>query len=128
RPMRWMLVFIAVCGFAVFMFSRLPGGFLPSEDQGFFFVSYTGAPGGTAERTEVAVKQAEAVLQQESAVRNVASVVGFSFFGQGQTAALSFVDMYPWAQRPGAANSVDALVGRSNLSFLSIPEARIFAL
>ncbi|MBV7486070.1 multidrug efflux RND transporter permease subunit [Bordetella sp. BOR01] len=128
HPMRWMLAFLLVCGFAVFLFSRLPGGYLPSEDQGYFFVAYTGAPGGTAESTERAVNQAEQMLRQQSVVRNVASVVGFSFFGQGQTAAMSFVDLHPWAQRPGAGDSVDAMVGRSNLAFRTIPEALIFAL
>ncbi|MBO9353769.1 multidrug efflux RND transporter permease subunit [Bordetella petrii] len=128
HPLRWMLAFVAVCGLAVFLFARLPGGYLPSEDQGYFFVAYTGAPGGTADGTERAVNQAEAMLNQQHGVRNIASVVGFSIFGQGQTAGMSFVDMYPWGDRPGAANSVDTVVGRSNLAFRAVPEALIFAL
>ncbi|WAI83953.1 MULTISPECIES: multidrug efflux RND transporter permease subunit [Achromobacter] len=124
-PVRWLLAFLAVCGLTILLFSRIPGGYLPSEDQGYFFVSYTGAPGATAERTEAAVTQAEAYLRRQPEVRNVASVVGFSFFGQGQTAALSFVDLYPWADRE---RSVDALVSRSNAAFFTIPQAQIFAL
>lgn len=124
-PVRWLLTFLAVCGVTVFLFSRIPGGYLPGEDQGYFFVSYTGAPGATAERTEAAVAQAEAHLRRLPEVRNVASVVGFSFFGQGQTAALSFVDLHPWAERDV---SVDALVARSNAAFFTIPQAQIFAL
>ena len=128
KPLRWMLVFIAVCGLTVFLFTRLPGGYLPPEDQGYFFVSYTGAPGTTADRTQIAVQQAESVLRQQAAVRNVASVIGFSFFGQGQTAALSFVDLYPWSERRDAAAAVESLVNRSNFAFQAIPEALIFAL
>ncbi|ALM82861.1 multidrug efflux RND transporter permease subunit [Bordetella sp. N] len=125
RPKRWLLFFLALTGVTMFLFSRIPGGYLPSEDQGYFFVSYTGAPGGTADRTQVAVDQAEAILRQFPAVRNVASVTGFSFFGQGQTAALSFVDLKPWADRK---DSVDTLVARSNGAFRDIPQALIFAL
>ncbi len=128
RPLRWMLIFLGVCGLTVFLFSRLPGGYLPLEDQGYYFVSYTGAPGTTAEQTEAAVQQAESLLRQQPAVRNVASVVGFNFFGQGQTAALSFVDLHPWSERTDRSDAVDALVGRSNLAFRSIPQAMIFAL
>jgi multidrug efflux pump len=125
RPLQWLIGFMVVCGLTVALFARIPGGYLPSEDLGYFFVSYTGAPGSTADRTETAVEQAEAALRQMPGVRNVASVTGFSFFGQGQTAALSFVDLYPWSQRDV---SVDDLVARGNAAFFTIPQALIFAL
>ncbi|WP_233236965.1 multidrug efflux RND transporter permease subunit [Bordetella sp. LUAb4] len=125
RPKRWLLFFVVLTGLTIFLFSRIPGGYLPSEDQGYFFVSYTGAPGGTADRTQVAVDQAEAILRTFPGVRNVTSVTGFSFFGQGQTAALSFVDLYDWSDRK---DGVDALVARSNGAFRDIPQAIIFAL
>ncbi|MBO1113817.1 multidrug efflux RND transporter permease subunit [Bordetella petrii] len=128
HPVRWMLAFLLVCGIAILLFARLPGGYLPPEDQGYFFVAYTGPPGGTADGTERAVSQVEQMLRQQGAVRNVASVVGFSFFGQGQTAAMSFVDMYPWSKRPDAGDSVDSLVARGNLAFRSVPQALVFAL
>src|SRR5690606_4432322 len=104
HPVRWMLAFLLMCALAIALFARLPGGYLPSEDQGYFFAVYSGPPGGTSESTERAVEQAEQILRSQSAVRNIASVVGFSFFGQGQTAAMSFVDMYPWSERKGRAN------------------------
>ncbi|WP_266183629.1 multidrug efflux RND transporter permease subunit [Dyella humicola] len=127
-PVRWLLVFAVACVVTVFLFMRLPGGFLPTEDQGHIFVSYTGAPGSTVGRTQHAVDQVEAFLRQQPQVRNIATVTGFSFFGQGQSAALSFVDLQPWDERPGAGNSASALVQRSNAAFRQIPEAMIFAL
>lgn len=128
RPVRWLLVFVVACVATAYFFMRLPGGFLPTEDQGHIFVSYTGAPGSTMERTQQAVDQAEAFLWQQPQVRNIASVSGFSFFGQGQSAALSFVDLKPWSERPGADNSAEALVQRANGAFAHIPQALIFAL
>ncbi|OWT80241.1 MULTISPECIES: multidrug efflux RND transporter permease subunit [unclassified Achromobacter] len=125
QPKRWLLFFVVLTGSTLFLLSRIPGGYLPSEDQGYFFVSYTGAPGGTAERTQVAVDQAESILRKFPGVRNVTSVTGFSFFGQGQTAALSFVDLYDWSDRK---DGVDALVARGNGAFRDIPQAIIFAL
>ncbi|HEY2622954.1 MAG TPA: multidrug efflux RND transporter permease subunit [Dyella sp.] len=127
-PVRWLLVFVVACVVTVILFMRLPGGFLPTEDQGHIFVSYTGAPGSTVARTQQAVDQVESFLRRQPQVRNIATVMGFSFFGQGQSAALSFVDLKPWGERPGTENSASALVQRSNAAFRQIPESMIFAL
>ncbi|MCC8400330.1 multidrug efflux RND transporter permease subunit [Paraburkholderia sp. MMS20-SJTN17] len=127
-PLRWLLVFVAACAITAFFFLRLPTGFLPTEDQGHIFITYTSAPGSTEQRTQHAIDQVEAFLRQQPQVRNIASVTGFSFFGQGQSAALSFVDLKPWDERPGEANSASALVRRANGAFQQIPEAFIFAL
>ncbi|WP_233854760.1 multidrug efflux RND transporter permease subunit [Paraburkholderia sp. HD33-4] len=127
-PLRWLLMFVAACAITAFFFTRLPTGFLPTEDQGHIFITYTGAPGSTEQRTQRAIDQVEAFLRTQPQVRNVASVTGFSFFGQGQSAALSFVDLKPWDERSGEANSASALVRRANAAFRQIPEAIIFAL
>jgi multidrug efflux pump len=80
------------------------------------------------QRTTEAIHKVEAFLRQQPQVRNVVSVVGFSFFGQGQSAGTSFVDLKPWGERSGAENGADALVGRLNGFVQSIPGAVIFAL
>ena len=128
KPKRWLLVFLVACVATGWLFSRLPGGFLPTEDQGYVFVSYSAAPGSTTARTQEAIDQAEAFLKQQPQVRNVATVTGFSFFGQGQSAALTFVDLHPWDQRTGTENSASALVQRGNAYFRNIPGAIIFAM
>jgi multidrug efflux pump len=127
-PVRWLLVFLVVCVGTGLLFAQLPRGFIPGEDQGHIFVSYTAAPGATSQRTQQVVDQAEAFLRQQPQVRNIATVTGFSFFGQGQSAAMSFVDLKPWDERPGAANSSTALVGRANAAFWNLPQALVFAL
>ncbi|CAB3767197.1 multidrug efflux RND transporter permease subunit [Paraburkholderia humisilvae] len=127
-PVRWLVLFLVVCIATGLFFNRLPRGFIPNEDQGYFFVAYTAAPGATSQRTQQVVDQAEAFLRQQPQVRNIASITGFSFFGQGQSAAMSFVDLKPWAQRPGASNSAEALVARANAALRNIPQALVFAL
>jgi multidrug efflux pump len=127
-PLRWLAVFVGVCAVTVLLFMRLPGGFLPNEDQGYVFIAYTAAPGATMQRTEQAVEQAEAFLRKQPQVRNIVSVFGFSFFGQGQAMAMSFVDLQPWARRGGPDGSADALVRRANQAFFAIPQATIFAI
>jgi multidrug efflux pump len=127
-PIRWLLIFAVACVGIFWLYTRLPGGFLPNEDQGYFLVAYNAAPGATMQRTEQAVDQAEAFLRKQPQVRNVVTVVGFSLFGQGQSMAMSFVDLYPWGQRLGADDSAAALVRRANRAFFVIPQATIFAI
>ncbi|MFC0401703.1 multidrug efflux RND transporter permease subunit [Paraburkholderia rhizosphaerae] len=127
-PIRWLVVFAVVCVATGWLFTQLPRGFIPNEDQGYFFIAYTAAPGATSQRTQQVVDQAEAFLRQQPQVRNIASVTGFSFFGQGQSAAMSFVDLKPWSERPGTANSAATLVARANAAFRNIPQALVFAL
>jgi multidrug efflux pump len=127
-PLRWLAIFLAAAVVTVFLFLRVPGGFLPNEDQGYAFVSYTAPPGGTIQRTQSAVDAAEQWLRTRPEVRNIVSVVGFSFFGQGQSAALTFVDLKPWDERKSAAQSATSLIDAANAAFSRIPGAMIFAL
>jgi multidrug efflux pump len=127
-PRRWLLIFAAACVATVLLFGLLPRGFLPNEDQGYFLVAYNAAPGATMDRTQEAVDAAEAFLREQPQVRNVVTVVGFSIFGQGQSMAMSFVDLHPWAARTGPGDSASALVRRANAAFFMIPSATVFAL
>ncbi len=128
RPWLWIAVFVIVVALTALLYLRLPGGFLPDEDQGYLFVAYNAAPGATMARTRAAAEQAEAILRRLPEVRNVATVVGFSFFGQGQAVGMSFVDLHPWAERGGREQGAMALAQRMNAAFSQIPQAQVFAL
>jgi len=128
RPWLWLGVFVAAVVLTGLLYARLPGGFLPEEDQGYLFVAYNGAPGATVARTQEAVRQAEAILRRQPEVRNVATVIGFSFFGQGQNVGMSFVDLKPWAERGGREHGAAALARRMNAAMLGIAQAQVFVL
>jgi multidrug efflux pump len=73
------------------------------------------------------VRQAEAILLQQPEVLSVSSVIGFSFFGQGQSMAMSFVNLKPWGER-GRGHSSLELAQRLNVALSRIPQAQIFVL
>ena len=125
-PLRWLAVFLALLGVTVLLFFRLPGGFLPAEDQGTMMVNYESAPGSTMQRTQAAVQQMEGFLKQQPEVENIISILGFNFFGQGQTSALSFVKLKPWGERSGAEHDVDALIQRAFGATMGISSATIY--
>lgn len=128
RPLRWLAVFAVIVCITLLMFWRLPGGFLPTEDQGFIFVNYDAPPAATIQRTAQAVAKTEAFLRQQPQTDNIVSILGFNFFGQGQSAAISFVRLKPWGERRAKDDSVDAVIGRIMSFVAAVPEATIFAL
>jgi hydrophobe/amphiphile efflux-1 (HAE1) family protein len=74
------LIAVAVCGVIVLGLSRItPTGFLPEDDQGGLFVVVQLPGGASITRTKEVVRQAEAIVREESAVADFTSVIGLNF-------------------------------------------------
>ena len=95
------------------MFTRLPASFLPTEDQGYLIANVQLPPGATQARTLAVMQQVEGFFLRQPEVDKMVSVLGFSFSGSGQNAALAFVPLKPWDERKGAEHSAQALAGRA---------------
>ena len=128
RTGRWMVVFIAVVAAVGWTYTRLPSSFLPNEDQGYLIVSIQLPPGATVGRTEAVAKQVEEFFLKQVEVDQIVTVIGFSFFGQGQNAGLAFVPLKDWADRKGPSHSSQALAGRAFGAFMGIRDAFVFPL
>jgi multidrug efflux pump len=128
RPLRFLAVFAALVLITLLLFQRLPGSFLPTEDQGSILVAVQAPPGATTERTNVAIEQVKTWLRAQPEVRTVIFVRGFSFFGQGQSNAMAFVSLEPWDERRGEEHNALTLVNKALAAFSQIKEAMVFAL
>jgi multidrug efflux pump len=128
RPLRFLAIFVALIAITLLLFQRLPGSFLPTEDQGAILVAVQAPPGATTERTNVAIEQVKSFLRAQPEVRTVIFVRGFSFFGQGQANAMAFVSLKPWDERPGEEHNALTLVNKALGAFSQIKEATAFAL
>jgi multidrug efflux pump len=95
------------------LYGRLPTSFLPAEDQGYIIVNVQLPPGATQNRTLDVMEQVEAFVLKQPEVQSMVSVLGFSFSGSGQNAALAFVTLKDWAERKGPASRPQALAGRA---------------
>ncbi len=126
----------ALLGYAVVVVAmvvlllRLPTGFLPEEDQGGLFTPITLPTGAMQDRTlNVAKKVEDFYLEDEKGnINSIFVVAGFSFAGQGQNAGQAFVNLTDWSDRPGQANSAQAIVQRAGKAFSKIRDAQIFPL
>src|SRR3569832_243611 len=128
RAPRDMLVFAVIVAVVVLLFSRMPSSFLPNEDQGYIIANVQLPPGATLERTSSVMKQAEDFILKQPEVKSMVSVMGFSFSGQGQNAALGFVTLKDWAARKGANASAQSLAGRATGALFAYRAAFIFVI
>ena len=123
-----MVAFAAIVGAVVLFFAKLPASFLPGEDQGYLIVNIQLPPGATRNRTLEVMKQVEGYMLAQPEVQDMVSVLGFSFSGSGQNAALAFVPLKPWDDRKGAQHSAQALAGRAFGALSKVRDAFIFPL
>ncbi|MGP4689385.1 efflux RND transporter permease subunit [Agrobacterium pusense] len=106
---------IALFGFGAFSLSKItPGGFLPEEDQGAFFINVQLPDGASVARTSQAVEQVEALVRQLPQVRNVASVVGYSLLDSYSASNNAFmvIQLKPFEDRKEATDKVQVLIGQ----------------
>jgi len=128
KAARYLLVYAAILVAVGWLFSKLPGSFLPVEDQGYFVSVIQLPPGATDDRTVEVLSQVEQYYLALPEVEHVIGVAGFSFFGRGQNAAITFVRLKDWSERPGAASSSSALTRQANMALFRIKQAMIFAI
>jgi multidrug efflux pump len=125
---RMMIVYAVVIAVVGILFVRLPSSFLPSEDQGYMLVNVQLPPGATVARTTRVMEQVEEYILKQPEVQSMVGVLGFSFSGQGQNAALAFVTLKDWSERSGAEHTAQAIAGRAFGALSKIRDAFIFAL
>ena len=125
---RYLVVYAVIFAATGWLFTRLPGSFLPEEDQGYSLNLIQLPPGATRARTLEVLTQLEQYYLKLPQVDHVVGVAGFSFFGRGQNAAIAFVRLKGWDDRPGHENSAQTIVRNANMAFFRIKQAMAFAI
>ena len=128
RAGRYLVIYAVIIGAVAWVYTRLPSSFLPAEDQGNLIVNVQLPPGATQERTRAVMEQVEGFILKQPEVQSMVGVLGFSFSGQGQNAALAFVTLKDWDERPNPENSAQALAGRAFGALMGMRDAFIFPL
>ena len=128
RAGRYLIIYVAIIGVVAVVYTRLPTSFLPAEDQGTLLVNVQLPPGATLERTTQVMEQVEGFMLKQPEVKSMVGVLGFSFSGQGQNAALAFVTLKDWSEREGPGQDATSLAGRAFGALSGIRDAFIFPL
>ena len=112
------------------LFVRLPTSFLPVEDQGQVMVQITLPAGAKSSRTAAAVERVQNYFMSDEKDNVAFAFVtqGFSFAGQGENTAQGFINLAPWEERKGAANSATMIANRATKQLAAIRDAKALAM
>jgi multidrug efflux pump len=127
RTGRLMLIYAVLLGGLSWAFVRLPGGFLPVDDQGFITTDVQTPSDSSFARTEAAVEKVEKYLAERAGIENVTFLTGYSYSGQGINTAQAFITLKDWSER-GPKDSAAAIVEDINRDLSGIRDAKISAL
>ena len=121
------VLFFAGLGLTYFVFTRVPTGFVPDEDQGYFIIVIQAPSGASLEYTKSIGKQISEVLAHVPEAEGTFSVAGFSFAGAAANQGLMFVPLKPYSQRKGDEHAAPAIVNRVRPMLFGIQGAIVFA-
>jgi HAE1 family hydrophobic/amphiphilic exporter-1 len=122
-----VVLFFAGLGLTYFVFTRVPRGFVPDEDQGYFIVVVQAPSGASLEYTKAIGKQVSDMLADVPESEGTFSVAGFSFSGSASNQGLIFVPLKPYSQRKGDAHTATAILNRVRPRLFGISGAIVFA-
>ena len=125
------LVLAVFAGLMVAMiasFSMVPAGFIPDEDQGYFFVNLELPDGSSMERTGEVLDRINLVLENTPGMQNYITIGGYSFLtgvqGSNYGAAIGTLDN--WSER-SKEEHVEALMAGIQRYLFSLQEGTAFA-
>ena len=122
-----VVLFFAGLGLTYLVFTRVPRGFVPDEDQGYFIIVVQAPSGASLEYTKAIGKQVSDMLSDVPESEGTFSVAGFSFSGSASNQGLIFVPLKPYSQRKGEAHTATAILNRVRPRLFGISGAIVFA-
>jgi HAE1 family hydrophobic/amphiphilic exporter-1 len=124
-----MLLILAFALFAGLIGSRLPGGFVPDEDQGYFYLNVQLPLAASLQRTAAVNDKLDAIFKTTPGVKYYTGVGGFSLLSFAFTTYNSFyfVTLEDWAQRDKKGLTADVIIRDLNRRLAAVPDAQAFA-
>ncbi len=94
-------VLLAFCVGIYIQNQFLPGGFIPSEDQGTIYAIIQTPPGATLERTNEVARNLQKICEEIDGVESVSSLAGYEIMteGRGSNAGTCLINLKPWSKR-----------------------------
>ncbi|MDA0295693.1 MAG: multidrug efflux RND transporter permease subunit [Planctomycetota bacterium] len=124
----WWAVLIAFVALILLTFNRFketPTGFVPEEDQGWFFVFVALPSGSSLERTEEACAGVASILMDTPGVQYVNTVAGYNFLDAYADSATGvvFAILDPFAERTVNDEQVPGIIKKSLSNLLAVEGA-----
>jgi multidrug efflux pump len=132
RKWLFLLIYALVAALLVVLFVRLPGGFLPTEDEGRVMIQWRLPAGATQTRTlevrDKVRKYLTTVEKKNSGTMFLVAGSGGGGGASGQNTGQGFITLKPWDQRKGKENTAQAIAQRATAAFRGLRDAQVFTL
>ncbi|HEX3350077.1 MAG TPA: efflux RND transporter permease subunit, partial [Acetobacteraceae bacterium] len=126
-----VIVAILIVAGSIYGFTRLPGGFLPLEDQGYVLVGVQLPDGASLGRTQSVLDRVTGLALKTPGVDQVISIAGVSVIDNSATlfnAGVSYVILKDWSKR-GAGQDLRSIYENLTRALnAQIPDAATFVL
>ncbi|MBP7202250.1 MAG: efflux RND transporter permease subunit, partial [Propionivibrio sp.] len=111
------------------LMSKVPGGFVPSEDQGYFLGSVQLPAAASLNRTEDVSAKVDGILKSYPAVEKRLVINGYNILnGAPQSDSALFVaTLKPWQERTTEADSLKTVLLGTYMQAAKLPEAVVLA-
>jgi hydrophobe/amphiphile efflux-1 (HAE1) family protein len=104
---------------------KLPTGFVPNEDMGYFFAVFTLPDGASMERTDALVRRAEADMKGVPGVQEVIAMGGLNLMTNAYTSnnASIIAILKPWEERKSKEEQLKSILANIGNKYRAYPEA-----
>ncbi|NEX17180.1 MAG: hydrophobe/amphiphile efflux-1 family RND transporter [Halochromatium sp.] len=121
------VLYLGLIGATLWLFMTLPTGFLPEEDQGYFFIEVQLPDAASLTRTETLLGRVEQQLLEIPGITNVISVSGYSMLNGafGSNSALVIPILAPWDERSEPALRLRSIVAQTQQIAADTVEANV---
>jgi multidrug efflux pump len=130
--LRWVVVIIfgVMLGGTYFMLTKVPGGFIPPQDQGYLIVAVQLPDGSSLSRTDVVAREVTDIALEVPGVDRAIVFSGFSgaTFSNNSSAAAIFLTLTDAKERATSGLSDQAITNQIRGRVASIDEAMVFVI
>jgi multidrug efflux pump len=122
-----VVIYAGLIGLTILGFSRVPTGFVPTQDKGYL-VSFAQLPNGaTLDRTEDVIRRMSDIALKHPGVQNAVAFPGLSIngFTNSPNSGIVFATLKPSEERRSPELSANAIAADLNKQYGSIQEAFI---
>ncbi|MDQ0996288.1 hydrophobe/amphiphile efflux-1 (HAE1) family protein [Phyllobacterium ifriqiyense] len=122
-----LIPYAGLLALTAFQMERVPRGFIPELDQGYFITAVQLPPGSALSRTESVMDDLSARLLETDGVAHVVTIAGLdgATFTNASNSAIGFVLLDPFAERAGRGLGVDAIMAALPGHLADLTEARV---
>jgi HAE1 family hydrophobic/amphiphilic exporter-1 len=109
-----MILFVASLFLTYWVYTVVPKGFLPQEDQGYFITIVQAPEGVSLNYTEKVLENIEGIMRRKDdkgepvypEISNIFAIAGFSFSGNTPNNGIVFTTLKPWKERSRSASEI----------------------